>query len=112
MTKVHYRLELVIDEPPHRVELLHRNVRKIRDHHQHLGRGGRLDRRGRSSKPPRVARTPRIAGRPRQDCVPQAWLPNRVEHVVRGVGCTASRGDHLRVQGKSPKPLVKGSTER
>jgi hypothetical protein len=29
MTKMHYRLELVTDEPPHRVELLHRNVRKF-----------------------------------------------------------------------------------
>ncbi len=28
MTKMHYRLELVTDEPLHRVELLHRNVRK------------------------------------------------------------------------------------
>ncbi len=29
MTSMHYRLELVTDEPPHRVELLHRNVRKF-----------------------------------------------------------------------------------
>jgi uncharacterized OsmC-like protein len=28
MTRMHYRLELVTDEPPHRVELLHRNIRK------------------------------------------------------------------------------------
>ncbi|HUP15644.1 MAG TPA: OsmC family protein [Acidimicrobiia bacterium] len=29
MTRMHYTLELVTDEPPHRVELLHRNVRKF-----------------------------------------------------------------------------------
>lgn len=29
MTRMHYRLELVTDEPPHRVELLHHNVRKF-----------------------------------------------------------------------------------
>lgn len=29
MTKMHYKLELVTDEPPHRVDLLHRNVRKF-----------------------------------------------------------------------------------
>jgi hypothetical protein len=29
MTKMHYRLELVTDESPHRVEMLHGNVRKF-----------------------------------------------------------------------------------
>lgn len=29
MTKMHYRLELITDEPTNRVELLHRNVRKF-----------------------------------------------------------------------------------
>ncbi|MEX2623111.1 MAG: OsmC family protein [Acidimicrobiia bacterium] len=29
MTRMHYTLELVTDEPPHRVELLHHNVRKF-----------------------------------------------------------------------------------
>jgi uncharacterized OsmC-like protein len=29
MTSMHYTLELVTDEPPHRVELLHRNVRRF-----------------------------------------------------------------------------------
>lgn len=29
MIKMHYRLELVTDEPPHRVDLLHGNVRKF-----------------------------------------------------------------------------------
>jgi uncharacterized OsmC-like protein len=29
MTRLHYTLELVTDEPPHRVELLHQNVRKF-----------------------------------------------------------------------------------
>ena len=29
ITRLHYTLELVTDEPPHRVELLHQNVRKF-----------------------------------------------------------------------------------
>jgi uncharacterized OsmC-like protein len=29
MTKMHYRLELVTDESPHRIEMLHGNVRKF-----------------------------------------------------------------------------------
>ncbi|MGZ8786109.1 MAG: OsmC family protein [Acidimicrobiia bacterium] len=29
LTRMHYRLELVTDEPAHRVELMHRNVRKF-----------------------------------------------------------------------------------
>ncbi|MEX1037780.1 MAG: OsmC family protein [Acidimicrobiia bacterium] len=29
MTKMHYTLEVVTDEPPHRVDLLHHNVRKF-----------------------------------------------------------------------------------
>lgn len=29
LTRMHYRLELVTDEPAHRIELLHRNVRKF-----------------------------------------------------------------------------------